>query len=54
LKIPLLIIGVAQGKLLVAGVPHVPGKMSWAVLETPLTVALGVYSFRILVPKVFG
>ena len=55
LKIPLLIIGVAQGRLSVAGVPHVPGKMSCAVFETPLTVALeGGYSFRIFVPKVFG
>src|SRR5262245_40679810 len=55
LKTPLLIMGVAQGRLSVAGVPQVPGKTSCAVLETPLTVALeGVYSLRILVPKVFG
>ena len=40
LKTPLSIIAVAQGRLFVAGVPHVPGKTSAAVFETPLTVAL--------------
>jgi hypothetical protein len=36
---PESIIAVEQGKPFVAGVPHVPGKMSAAVLDTPLTVA---------------
>jgi len=39
LKTPLSIIGVAQGRPLVAAVPQVVGKISAAVFATPLTVA---------------
>src|SRR6267142_786233 len=55
LKTPLSIIGVAQGRPLVAAVPQVVGKISAAVFATPLTVAPeGLYVFRIFVPNVFG
>jgi hypothetical protein len=55
LKIPESIIGKAQGRLFVAGVPQAVGKMSLALLDTPLIVArLGLYVFRMCVPNVFG
>src|SRR5258708_38803313 len=55
LNIPVSTIGVEQGKLLVAAVPHVAGKTWLAVRDTPLTVTPeGLYVFKILVPKVFG
>jgi hypothetical protein len=52
---PESIIAVEHGRLFVAAVPHVAGKMSLALRETPLTLApLGTYVLRILVPNVFG
>src|SRR4051794_20467830 len=52
---PVSIMAVEHGRPLVAAVPHVPGKMSAAVLETPLMVAsLGRYVFRMRVPNVLG
>src|SRR5947208_595007 len=55
LKIPVSIIRVEQGKLLVAAVPQVPGKMSFAVFDTLLPLnPVGAYVFSIFVPKVPG
>src|SRR5262245_40633396 len=52
---PVSIIAVEHGRLLVAGVPHVPGKRSAAVLDTPLMLAaVGTYVFRMRVPNVLG
>jgi hypothetical protein len=47
--------GVEHGRLLVAAVPQVPGKMSFAVFDrVPPVRPVGAYVFRIFVPKVPG
>src|SRR5438270_7429974 len=55
LNVPESIIGVEQGKLFVAAVPHVPGKISYAVFcLKKKTMWVGTYVVRTFVPKVFG
>src|SRR6516162_6662909 len=55
LKMPESNIDVEQGRLNVAAVPQVPGKMSLAVLTTVVPPMLvGTYVFRMWVPNVPG